>query len=228
MIVHGKPGHPETRATVSRAVGAGAAAVVVPDLFHARELARALRAGAPAEFPAPLLHAAERLDFRRLALANQTTMLCSETFRIADVLRAAAEAAGGDLDTLHTVCRATEDRQQAAAELCAQGCDLCLVIGGFSSSNTTQLYRLAETACPTYFIQNAGALNAREIRHYRPEQGCELRSRNWLPPPGSTIVLLAGASCPPSDIGAVVRRLGRLLGSPPPPAEQPAPIHPDS
>ena len=77
-------------------------------------------------------------------------------------------------------------------------------IGGFSSSNTTQLYRLAKPFAPVYFIQGATDLSRDEIRHFVPGKKAMAIRRHWLKPEIKTIGLLAGASCPAQDIGGVI------------------------
>jgi 4-hydroxy-3-methylbut-2-enyl diphosphate reductase len=211
VLLHGKPAHPETRATLSRALTSGNAAAIVPDLDHARRFAQAVRAQSVAGYPQNLIHHADRIDLARLAVANQTTMLFSETVELAQIIAEAVRATGGELTPAATVCRATQARQDAARAVCESGVDLVLVLGGFSSSNTNQLLRLAQAYAPVYFIGDAGALSAECIRHYDPDRGEVVETRDWLPPPSARLALLAGASCPPSDIGAVIRTLRQIM-----------------
>ncbi|NOY80626.1 MAG: 4-hydroxy-3-methylbut-2-enyl diphosphate reductase [Kiritimatiellaeota bacterium] len=213
VVIHGKPDHPETCATVSRALGERNSVVIVPDLPRADRLEAVLSGSAPlAIYPAELVRHPDFLDPRRLALASQTTMLCSETEAVAAKLRAAVTRNGGDLLPANTVCRATEQRQQAARELCSSGCDLCLVVGGLSSSNTNQLHRLARSYCPAYFIRNAVAIEHDRLRHYRPDLDREVTDTGWLPASVREIGLLSGASCPPADVGGVIRKLRDMCG----------------
>jgi len=210
ILLHGKPSHPETRATLSRAVGPDNAAVLVPTLDHARQLAEAIRNGSLDNYPVALVQHPERADLRRLAVANQTTMLFRETRELERIIKKAVQETGGELVPAETVCRATQARQDAARLLCQGGIDVVLVLGGFSSSNTNQLLRLASDFAPSYFISDASALSREAIRHYDPAREAVVTSTGWLPPPGGRIALLAGASCPPSDIGATIRALQAL------------------
>jgi 4-hydroxy-3-methylbut-2-enyl diphosphate reductase len=210
ILLHGKPSHPETRATLSRALGPDNAAVLVPSLDHARRFAAAIRSGSLADYPADLIRHPDRLDLHRLAVANQTTMLFSETRELEAIIAAAVRETGGELVPASTVCRATQARQDAAGEMCAAGVDLVLVLGGFSSSNTAQLLRLAQTYAPAYFVGTASALSPDRIRHYDPASGTVVETTDWLPPPGGRIALLAGASCPPGDIGDAIRVLRQI------------------
>ncbi len=210
ILIHGKPNHPETRAILSRALSQANAAMILPDLPHARMAGDMIAANAPGDFPTELLHHPDKLNLCQLAMVNQTTMLYSETKQIETILQDATQAAGGQLTCSNTVCRATQMRQDAAIELCRQGGDLFLVVGGFASSNTNQLYRLAHQYAPTYFIRDAEAVAADRIRHYVPEQGREIDRANWCPSGARAIGVLAGASCPPSVIGDLIRKLRQL------------------
>ncbi|MCK5805854.1 MAG: hypothetical protein KAI66_23685, partial [Lentisphaeria bacterium] len=171
VLVHGKPSHPETRAILSRAQAAGGAAIVIPTVKDTARVANALVSGACGDLPTEWIGSADSAGIRRVALAYQTTMLCSETAGIEAVLRQIVCKEGGDLRSADTVCRATQDRQDAARTECAGDCDLSIVVGGFSSSNTSQLHRLAQDSGPAFFIANAEALKLHEIRHYEPSSG---------------------------------------------------------
>ncbi|MFB3890764.1 MAG: hypothetical protein ACE15C_01945 [Phycisphaerae bacterium] len=118
-----------------------------------------------------------------------------------------------------TVCRATQDRQAAAVELCRSGCDLVVVVGGFGSSNTRHLHELARQYAPAYFIEDAGAIvSASELRTADPDTGTAVAVRDWLPgrrrAAGErplTIAVLAGASTPECVVGEVLQRLAGFL-----------------
>ena len=206
IVVHAKPDHPETLATLSRALTPRNGVLLVPDGATAVTLTDCIRAGSLAAMPAGLIRNRSRVDLSRLAIANQTTMLCGETQRIAGLIREAVRATSGGEVPANTVCSATQERQEAASELCLAGCDLILVVGGFSSSNTNQLYRLAADHCTAYFISDPGAITPSAIRHYVPKLVRQRITETWLRPDMRTIGLLAGASCPPTDIGGVIRR----------------------
>lgn len=213
IVIHGKPAHPETRATLSRVLHPDNAAILVPDISHSEQLAHAILRNDLTAYPSNLVKHPARIRLDHLALVNQTTMLFNETKKIELILRGAVKERGGTLLSSETVCRATQLRQDAAREVCDDACDLILVIGGYSSSNTTQLYRVASVTAPTYFINNSGCLEKDRISHYVPADQKAVTSHEWLPPPGAKIGLLAGASCPASDIGDVIRRLRELSPS---------------
>ena len=102
-----------------------------------------------------------------------------------------------------------------------------IVIGGYNSSNTRNLARLAGRRVPTYHIADAGDLLSRhEIRHRPVHDGrsvatsAEARSRDWLPVlPVVSVGLTAGASTPDSAVGQVIDRLGALAAGQPGPAQ---------
>jgi len=213
VLFHGKPNHPETRATMSRAATCNNAAVLIPDPAAAEEWIHAINSGSQC-FPDHARYVVrnpQQLDPQRLAIAYQTTMLHEDTQAVRAIVTAAIESNSGTVVIAETLCNATQDRQDAALELCRQGCDLILVIGGYASSNTTQLYRLATRHAPAYFVKDARALGATHITHYLPDRNTETSTSAWLTPTPRSIGILAGASCPPSDIDGAIRQLKQIM-----------------
>jgi 4-hydroxy-3-methylbut-2-enyl diphosphate reductase len=158
--------------------------------------------------------------FERLAQVSQTTMLYDDTMKVRELIRAAFERRfgaaelGSRLLFQPTVCRATQDRQAAAVELCRKGLDLVVVVGGFESSNTRHLYELACGCAPAaYFIEDAQAiLSLGELRTMDFAAGAAAVVRDWLPGRRSLrIGVLAGASCPEIVVGEVLQRLATFL-----------------
>lgn len=208
IVIHGKPGHPETEATLSRSLGPDNAAILVPNRTAAEQLAEAIGAGDLSAYPPDRVVGTSTPAPRRLATVNQTTMLYSETRHIEAILRAATGSAGGDLAVLNTVCRATQERQEAACELRNNGnCACFLVVGGFNSSNTNRLYTLAKQSAPTYFIRDANDLDETTIRHYVPDEHTQRITHHWLPSGNGDIGLLAGASCPDGVVGDIIGKV---------------------
>jgi 4-hydroxy-3-methylbut-2-enyl diphosphate reductase len=212
VLIQGRPDHPEVRATLSRALTGATAVVQFADPAGARLAASCLAARSWQGYPAQLLHAPEHTRWQRWALVAQTTLLWDEVRAAEEELRAAATRTGAAFASAATVCHATRERQLAARALCAAGCDLILVVGGFSSSNTTQLYRLAAAHARTYFVRHADALGPTCISHWLPDEARETATPDWLPPGPLCVGILAGASCPPGDVGGVLRRLCELAG----------------
>src|SRR5581483_11318341 len=92
-IIHGKVWHEETQATASQAVHYGGRYLVVFDRAETEVVCRYIRGGRAA-FVARFGGAASPgfdpdRDLGRIGLANQTTMLMSESLEIADMLKAA-------------------------------------------------------------------------------------------------------------------------------------------
>jgi 4-hydroxy-3-methylbut-2-enyl diphosphate reductase len=223
VLIYGRARHDETVVTKSRLQQAGGRYVVVESLQQARQFADLVAGGEdPGHFGEVFgpdaTNAAGLEPFGRLAQVSQTTMLYEETLQVRQALREAFERRFGQADERlvfqPTVCRATQDRQNATVELCRRGCDLVIVVGGFGSSNTGHLYELARTYCQAYFIEDASALvSATRINSYDPAGRTQRPVEPWLPPRRPvTIGLLAGASTPETVVGQVIARLGEFLG----------------
>lgn len=166
VVIIGQPGHAEVESI--RAWG-GSAVVAVADT--------------PDKLP-------EQLP-ERVGVVIQTTQ--SEE-RVAAVLAAVRERAD-DVLVKDTVCIATQERQQAAAQL-ARRVELMLVVGGHNSGNTT---RLAEIC---------GPLCAR-VHHIETPDEIE---PSWLTGVAH-VGITAGASTPQSHIDAVVAHVRERYGS---------------
>lgn len=232
-LVHGKVSHEETRATVSRVLlTTGGHYLVVFDLDEARLVADLIRGrGDRAEFARRLGRCCSPgfdpdQHLARLGVANQTTMLSSESLAIARLIGEAMVERYGEAEgrrrfrSFDTICSATQERQDALADLIAERPDLLLVIGGYNSSNTGHLVEMAEGRVPAYHIEGPASLvSAERIRH-RPVGGAagasraEVETPDWLPRGPLTIGITAGASTPDVVIGAVVERVLALRGAP--------------
>ncbi len=227
-IIHGKAQHEETRATASRALGEGGGHyLVVLDLAETDRVCDYIRHGGDAEKKAAFLRdfagaCSNGFDpdvhLRKIGVANQTTMLRSETEEVQQRVRMAiADRDGGDAANFRffdTICGATQERQDALFELLHAPLDLLLVIGGYNSSNTTHLAEIGEKHVVTYFIRNAECLqSAEEIVRYDLHARQGVLARNWLPMEGPLRVgITAGASCPNNLIEDVIRRILELRG----------------
>ena len=229
-IIHGKAGHEETRATASRALGIdghGRYLVVLTladvdfvcdHILHGGDpqafLDRFAGATSPGFDPAT--------DLARVGVANQTTMLKSETEEIQRRIRAAITTRDGGDDSafrmFDTICGATQERQDALFDLLREPPDLLIVIGGYNSSNTAHLVEIAEPLMPTFFIRNAACIESLEqILHYDLHQQTEQRGPlNGLLDPSRqvTVGITAGASCPANLIEETIRRILALRGEP--------------
>jgi 4-hydroxy-3-methylbut-2-enyl diphosphate reductase len=231
-VIHGKVRHEETQATASQVQKyPDGRSLVVLDLAEAEIVCDFIRHGGDGQaFNARFAGATSanfdpHRDLQRVGLANQTTMLMSESLTIGQLIRQAMLDRYGEANLNHhyrafdTICSATQDRQDAVATLLDQhALDLMIVIGGYNSSNTRNLARLTGERIPTYHIADAACLvSGREIRHRPVDQGLsqpqgalisEVLTQDWLPgKDGVSLGLTAGASTPDSAIGQVIERL---------------------
>ena len=221
-IIHGKAWHEETQATASHAVQYGGRYLVVFDRAEADEVCRYIRDGGnPKAFLSRFSGATSPgfdpdRDLRRVGLANQTTMLMSESLAIGELMKAAMLDRFGDatlgecFQAFDTICSATQDRQDAVVRLLADHTvDLMLVIGGYNSSNTANLARMCAASRPTFHIADPECLvSADEIYHRPVGSKTEVTATGWLPPNQRvTIGLTSGASTPDNLVGAAVAKL---------------------
>jgi 4-hydroxy-3-methylbut-2-enyl diphosphate reductase len=228
IVVHGKPGHEETRATFSHAA-AETPTVVVRDMAEALNLAAYIRGEAAAEnFYADFKGQYSTgfditRDLQRIGVVNQTTMLASDTQAIADLLRqtmiSVYGAAGIEThfaDTRDTLCYATLDNQNAIFGMLEAPADLAIVVGGYNSSNTSHLVELCEEKLPTYFIASEEKiLSPQEIFHYNFHTKQELHTAGWLPSGNKPVRILisSGASCPDALVEGVIRKIAAFYGA---------------
>ncbi len=223
-IIHGKSSHEETLATASRARGIDGTGryLVVLNLDEAEAVAQFIeKGGDPIAFigrfgPVASPDFDPTRDLVSIGLANQTTMLRSETEAIQARLRAAiATRDHGDTSRFRvfdTICGATQERQDSLFELLDKSLDLLVVVGGYNSSNTTHLVEIGIQRVPTWFIRNAACIVSKErILHYDIQKKLETSSTNWLPAREYlSIGITAGASCPNNLIEDTIRRVLEL------------------
>jgi len=220
-IIHGKSSHEETRATASRALGPDGTGhyLVVLDLEQAKLVADFMLNGGDSSAFLQFFDGASSVGFdpsthlTRVGVANQTTMLRSETESIQKLLRETIAARDGgntaNFRFFDTICGATQDRQDALFGLLDQPLDLLLVIGGYNSSNTAHLVEIGEKKLPTWFVRNSSCLiSSDEIRHFDLHTKAETTSRAWLPTSNPLNVgITAGASCPNNLIEETIQRV---------------------
>ena len=226
VVIHGKHYHEETRATASQALThAGGQYLCVRDIAETELVCGFIRGDVPAETIRTRFAAASSPGFdpevhlARIGLANQTTMLMSESLDVETRLRAAMTDRYGDaaladrFRAFDTICSATQDRQDAVRAMLEDGgLDIMIVIGGYNSSNTQALAGMCAPRLPTFHVDGAQCLGGRVIRH-RPAGGStEIDTSEWLPAGRVAIGITAGASTPDSVVGMVVERLLALRG----------------
>ena len=228
-IIHGKAAHEETRATASRALGDKGhghylIVLTLADVDFVCDYIR--RGGDRAAFLERFKGAHSEgfdpdLHLKRVGVANQTTMLKSETEEVqrrvqhAVEERDGAELAKQNYQVFDTICGATQERQDALFEMLKRPMDILLVVGGYNSSNTTHLVEIGEQQLPTFFIRNAECLRTLEqIVHFDLHTKGEKESYSQkLAGTGDVVVgITAGASCPNNLIEDTITRVFALRG----------------
>ena len=225
-VIHGKYYHEETRATASQAlVHPGGRALCVRDREETALVCAFIRGEVSGE--ALLARFKDAVspgfepdrDLMRIGLANQTTMLMSESLEIQEMLRKAVVDRYGEADlasrfrAFDTICSATQDRQDAVQTMLAEGgLDLMVVIGGFNSSNTQALARICAAKMPTFHIRGPEGIASRGIEHRPVGTHDTVLTEAWLNPGAVTVGLTAGASTPNNVVGEVVERILALRG----------------
>ncbi|MBN2289960.1 MAG: 4-hydroxy-3-methylbut-2-enyl diphosphate reductase [Candidatus Glassbacteria bacterium] len=90
---------------------------------------------------------------------------------------------------LDTICRSTQRRQEELLQL-ARSADAVVVVGGKNSANTCRLVEISNRChTPTFHVETADELDARQMRHFR------------------TVGVTAGASTPNWILMSVVEKL---------------------
>jgi 4-hydroxy-3-methylbut-2-en-1-yl diphosphate reductase len=215
-IVHGKYNHEETIATSSFANKY----LIVLNLTEAEYVCNyILNGGDRSEFMAKFSQACSQgfdpdVDLERVGIANQTTMLKTETEAIGKLFertmmkRYSTDTLNDHFQSFNTICDATQERQDAMFELVDEKVDLMLVIGGYNSSNTTHLQEIAiERHIPSYHIDSeTRILPGNRIEHKPLGKDLQI-TENWLPPGQITIGVTSGASTPDKVVEDAIERI---------------------
>ena len=226
-IIHGKSIHEETRATASRALGDAGDGnyLVVLTLDDTDYVCRYIRNGGDKEdflkrfkdSVSPKFDPDKHLA--RVGIANQTTMLKSETEEIQRRIREAIRDRDGNdsaFQMFDTICGATQERQDALFEMLRHPMDMMIVVGGYNSSNTAHLVEIAEQKLPTFFIRGSSCIESLErIVHYDLHRQEEVSSEYAGIIAGDAplnIGITAGASCPNNLIEETIQRIFELRG----------------
>jgi len=227
-LIHGKHWHEETKATASQVTKyPGGCYLVVLNMEQARTVCEFIERGGDATALATQFAGAMSpgfdfvRDLDRVGLANQTTMLSTESLAIAEEVRRAMVRKHGETDaplhvrTFDTICSATQERQDAVIELLRDPPELMLVVGGYNSSNTTHLAALcASRNVRTYHIEDSDCIDpvSRELRHRPIGLKQESVETGWLDGVRS-IGITAGASTPNNKIGETIVRICSVAGA---------------
>jgi 4-hydroxy-3-methylbut-2-en-1-yl diphosphate reductase len=222
-IIHGKYKHEETIATSSFA----GKYLVVLNLQEAEYVANyILNGGNRDEFMAKFSRATSagfdpERDLEHVGIANQTTMLKSETEQIGKLFERTMMKKYGPVQlnqhfqSFNTICDATQERQDAMLELVEETLDLMVVIGGFNSSNTTQLQQIAiERKIPSYHIDSAERIGpGNRIDHKVLHQDMTV-TENWLPEGEIVVGVTSGASTPDKVVEDAIEKIFELKATP--------------
>ncbi|MEZ5499266.1 MAG: 4-hydroxy-3-methylbut-2-enyl diphosphate reductase [Steroidobacteraceae bacterium] len=168
VILVGHAGHPEVEGTMGRFdASAGGQIHLVEDCADAE--------GVSVRDPS------------RVAVVTQTTLSVDDTVQIIAVLRRRYPALAAP--RREDICYATQNRQDAVKDL-LRDCDILIVVGSRSSSNSNRLRELADRAgVPGFLVDGADDLQ-----------------REWFTGK-SCAGVTAGASAPENLVQAVVGRL---------------------
>ncbi|MGL5193094.1 MAG: 4-hydroxy-3-methylbut-2-enyl diphosphate reductase, partial [Chroococcales cyanobacterium] len=215
-IIHGKYKHEETLATSSFA----GTYLIVLNMDEAEYVANyILNGGDKAEFMAKFSKAVSPgfdpdRDLAQVGIANQTTMLKSETEQMGKLFERTMMKKYGPAElnqhflAFNTICDATQERQDAMLDLVEDHVDAIVVIGGYNSSNTTQLQQIAiDRGIPSYHIDSASRiLPGNRIEHKPLYQELEI-AENWLPPGPLVIGVTSGASTPDKVVEEAIEKI---------------------
>jgi 4-hydroxy-3-methylbut-2-enyl diphosphate reductase len=176
VILIGHEGHPEVEGTMGQ--------------FDASFGGRILLVETSEDVAELEIHAPERLAF-----VTQTTLSVDDTQRVVEALRRRFPQLASPRK--EDICYATQNRQDAVKQL-VERCDLILVVGSPTSSNSNRLREIAEKAgIPGYLVD-----------------GPEDLHREWFE--GRKVVgVTAGASAPEILVERVVARIREWGGEAP-------------
>jgi 4-hydroxy-3-methylbut-2-enyl diphosphate reductase len=221
-IIHGKYNHEETIATSSFADKY----LVVLNLAEAQYVCDyILQGGDRTEFMAKFGKACSvgfdpDQDLAQIGIANQTTMLKSETEAIGKLFERTMMQKYGPQHlaehflSFNTICDATQERQDAMFQLVEEPLDLMVVIGGYNSSNTTHLQEIAvERQIPSYHIDSAERIGPGNQVEHKPLGGELELAKPWLPAGPIVVGITSGASTPDKVVEEVIELVFKLKGA---------------
>jgi 4-hydroxy-3-methylbut-2-en-1-yl diphosphate reductase len=232
-LIHGKYFHEESRATASQVTGYPEGRyIIVKDMDEARLVLDYIEANERALPRAAFReHFAEKaspgfdpdLHLVRIGVANQTTMLATESLAIAAavrksmIVRYGGEHVEEHFRSFDTICSATQERQDAILKMMQEPPDVMIVVGGYNSSNTNHLAHLCREYTATFHIADANRIDveAGTIRH-KPELAADAleitEQGGWLPPGPFSLGITAGASTPNNKVGETLERVLAIRG----------------
>ncbi len=219
-IIHGKYKHEETLATRSFAGNY----LVVFDLAEAEYVSNyILGNGDRDHFLQKFSKAFSKgfdpdIHLERVGVANQTTMLKSETEEIGKLFETTMLKKYGPAHlndhflAFNTICDATEERQDAMFSLVDEDLDMLVVIGGFNSSNTTHLQEIAITNnIQSFHIDTPDRISVENnsICH-KPLESDLVLKKDFIPDGELTVGITSGASTPDKVVADVIEKLVKI------------------
>lgn len=154
------------------------------------------------------------LDLVKVGIANQTTMLKTETEAIGKLFERTMmkKYSTAELDehfqSFNTICDATQERQDAMFKLVDEPLDLMVVIGGYNSSNTTHLQEISiKHQIPSYHIDSEFRILADNQIEHKPLGEHSRITSNWLPAGKIVVGVTSGASTPDKVVEATIERI---------------------
>ena len=222
-IIHGKYQHEETIATSSFAD----TYLVVLNLTEAQYVCDYILQGGDREaFLAQFKNAYSEgfdpdRDLERVGIANQTTMLKSETEEIGKLFERTMMQRYGTAHlnehflAFNTICDATQERQDAMFQIVEEPLDLMVVIGGFNSSNTTHLQEISiHRGLRSYHIDAPERIGPGNRVEHKPLDGDLVVEENWIPDGPITVGITSGASTPDKVVEEVIEKIFALKAAP--------------
>jgi 4-hydroxy-3-methylbut-2-enyl diphosphate reductase len=221
VVIHGKHYHEETRATFSHSIQ-NSPSVIVRNLEEAKFLADVIMGDKTENDFYEYFKGKHSKGFdvkanlNKLGVVNQTTMLATETQEIAELLKETMIKVYNIenlnehfADTRDTLCYATNDNQDATYGLLEVEADLAIVVGGYNSSNTSNIVKICEEEITTYFIDSADRIiSENEINHFDILKQLVIISKDYLPDKYPVEILItSGASCPDASVESVIRKI---------------------
>lgn len=218
-IIHGKYNHEETVATSSFADKY----LIVLNLDQAEYVCNYILAGGNREeFIAKFRNACSDgfdpdQDLENIGIANQTTMLKSETEQIGKrfehtmMKKYGPDQLNQHFQSFNTICDATQERQDAMLDLVEESLNLMIVIGGFNSSNTTHLQEMAiERGISSYHIDSPERILSRDRIEHKPLGQDITIAENWLPDGEIVVGVTSGASTPDKAVEDIIEKIFEL------------------
>ena len=225
-VIHGKDTHEESRATASQVNRYDGKFIIIRDMdesklirdYISRVPGRMSREEFMTYFETKASDGFDPdVDLEFIGVANQTTMLANESLAIGWKLHETMVEHFGEAHaathfrSFGTICSATQERQDAVAEMMKDPPDVMLVIGGYNSSNTNHLAHLCEQHTRTFHVEDASCIDIDEgtIRHkveLSPDAP-EVVDSDWLPGGPFVLGITAGASTPNNKIGEALIRI---------------------